>query len=78
MLWGASEETDARTLLRRLLDGVGTGQTKISVVKRDSIALHAKRELSIKEKAALSAEWCALPAIDAEGDIAVLEVAEWS
>jgi hypothetical protein len=82
VLWGPPEHTRARHLLKSLLDGVGTGPTKVGTVDPSLVrglgvvALHAKRVLSEDEKATLTPEWCALPAIDQEGGL-TLETVNW-
>ena len=82
VLWGPAEHTRARSLLKSLLDGVGAGPTKVGTVDPSLVrglsvvALHAKRVLSEAEKATLTPEWCALPAIDQEGGL-TLETVDW-
>jgi hypothetical protein len=58
-----------RTILREtvigLLSGVGTGNTRRD---RSEVVLHARRRLSDRELAMLTAQWCAIPAVGIAGD----------
>ena len=47
-----------------LLAGVGTGNTRR---ERSDLVLHARRRLSDRELALLTAEWCAIPAVGIAG-----------
>lgn len=53
---------EARRRLARVLDGVGTGETAERAIRT---VIHQRRSLSPEEMATLSAEWLAIPAIDA-------------
>lgn len=48
-----------------LLAGVGTGDTRRD---RSDFVLHARRRLSQRELAMLTAEWCAIPAVGIAGE----------
>ena len=56
-----------RAAVLGLLAGVGVGD---AVRGRSAIILHARRRLSDVELAALTPAWCAIPAVDAGGDLA--------
>lgn len=47
-----------------LLSGVGTGVTRR---ERSEVVLHARRRLSERELAQLTAAWCAIPAVGIAG-----------
>ncbi len=49
------------TLGRKLLQGVGNGET---FEKTGDLAIHVRRSLSDEEIAGLNPEWLAIPAID--------------
>lgn len=59
--WDARAWEKARTKLRTLLAGVGTGE---DVRERGDVALHLKRRLSDGELARLDPAWLANPAVD--------------
>lgn len=80
VLWSPSEVVVATALLRELLDGVGSGVTKVASVDpalmANGVALHAKRVLSEAEQARLDPAWCALPPVDSAGD-GPMETVQW-